>query len=34
MHRRKGLIALGVMGLAASAAAFGGLDFGLFSISR
>lgn len=30
MDTRKALIALGVMGLAASAAAFGGLDFGLF----
>ena len=30
MFTRKGLIALGVVGLATSAAAFGGFDFGLF----
>jgi hypothetical protein len=30
MYTRKGLIALGVVGIATSAAAFGGFDFGLF----
>jgi secreted PhoX family phosphatase len=34
MHIRKGLIAVGVVGLAASAAAFGDFDFGLFRDGR